>query len=73
MFKVDYDKLKTHNLTAVIRENYGTSEPKLFTFIHRIYEDDQGYITGLEYVQNGSWLICWCNADQIDEIGYKRK
>ena len=31
MFKVDYDKLKTHDLTAVIRGNYGTSEPKLFT------------------------------------------
>lgn len=43
MFKVDYNKLKTHDLTAVIRENYERSKPKLFTFIHRIYEDEIGY------------------------------
>ena len=71
MFKVDYNKLKTHDLTAVIRGNYGTGEPKLFTFIHKIYENEQGYITGLEYISENSHLIFWANADQIDEIGYR--
>lgn len=54
MFKVDYNKLKTHDLTAIIRGNYGRSEPKLFTFIRKVYESEQGYITGLEYMsENG--------------------
>ena len=71
MFKVDYNKLKTHDLTAVIRENYERSKPKLFTFIHRIYEDEQGYITRLEYMSDNGQMIFWCNANQIDEIGYR--
>ncbi len=72
MFKVDYNKLKTHDLTAIIMGNYGRSEPKLFTFIHKIYENKQGYITGLEYMSENGHLIFWCNANQIDDaIGYK--
>ena len=71
MFKVDYNKLKTHDLTAIIREIYGRSEPKLFTFIHKIYENEQGCITGLEYMSENGQLIFWCNANQIDAIGCK--
>ena len=70
MIKLDIEKYKTHKVEVVLRPNFGTSPPIKVKFVKRIYVDDEGVVTSIDYTHPKTYESHWAYGYQIDDIIY---
>lgn len=70
MIKLDTEKYKTHNIEVTLRPDFGTSPPIKVRFVKRIFVDDEGYVTSIDYTHPKTFESHWAYGHQIDNIAY---
>ena len=70
MIKLDTEKYKTHNVEVILRPDFGTSPPIKVRFVKRIFVDDEGYVTSIDYTHPKTYRNHWAYGHQIDNIAY---